>query len=144
MEDFSYQDIVDLPHPVSKRHRPMPLRARAAQFAPFAALTGYAALIAETARVPEERRELSEAARSQLDTRLRVLGEHLPEQPEVEIEHFVPDATKLGGCHVRTVGHLAKVLPSEGQLVLADGTVIAFADIVAIESGLLDNFDFME
>lgn len=144
MKDFSYQDIVDLPHPVSKQHRPMRLLDRAAQFAPFAALTGYESLIAETARVTEARRELSESARALLDARLRLLGEHLSEQPWVEIEHFVPDVAKSGGTYRRTIGQLVKISSSDGNLRLADGAVIAFADIVAIESGLLDNFDFME
>lgn len=83
---FPYEDIVNLPHHVSRNRPQMPLRDRAAQFAPFAALTGYGEAIDETARWTEERREMDENERAVLDSRLRFLSTRLEEQPQVEIE----------------------------------------------------------
>ena len=139
--EFPYQDILALPHHVSQRHPPMPLRDRAAQFAPFSALTGYESLLAETARPTEARRELSESARALLDMRLQALLAQVAETPVVEVEHFVADATKTGGRYVRTSGRLAGVSPDGGRLVLAGGAAIAFADIVALESDALGKFE---
>ncbi len=141
--DFPYKDMLELPHHVSRQHSPMPRSNRAAQFAPFAALTGYESLLVETARVTEPRRELSEASRAQLDARLQFLLAHLGESPVVEIEHFVPDATKAGGQYVRSRGQLVRISSEQRQLLLADGTSIALADIVSLESEILGNLESM-
>ncbi len=138
---FPYEDIVNLPHHVSRNRPQMPLRDRAAQFAPFAALTGYGEAIDETARWTEERRELDENERAILDSRLRFLSARLEEQPPVEIEHFVPDSRKAGGSYVRTEGKLVSIATSSRTLQLADGTGVDLNDIVKIESPL---FDMME
>ena len=133
-DNFPYEDIVDLPHHVSRTRPQMPLRDRAAQFAPFAALTGYGEAIDETARHTEERRELDENERAVLDNRLSFLAARLEQRPQVEIEHFVPDSRKDGGEYVRTTGRLAAISATARTLVLADGTTIAIDDITAIES----------
>ena len=122
----------------------MPQRNRAAQFAPFDALDGYAALITETARPTEPRRELSDDARAALDAQLRTLLALQAEAPAVAVEHFVADARGQGGCYVRTVGHLAAVTSDGRQLLLAEDVAIALADIVALKSELLDGFESME
>ena len=127
--EFPYEDIVDLPHYVSWNHPHMSLHDRAAQFAPFAALTGYDEGIGETARLTEERRELDEDERAVLDSRLRLLTLRLDEQPPVVIEHFVPDKRKAGGAYVKTRGRLAGVSSTSRTLILADGTAISFDDI---------------
>ena len=140
-DNFPYEDIVNLPHHVSRNHPQMPLRDRAAQFAPFAALTGYEEAIDETARWTEQRRELDENERAVLDSRLRLLSARLEEQPPVEIEHFVPDSRKNGGAYIRTAGRLASISSSARTLLLADGTVVKLDDITAIESPLFNTVE---
>ena len=138
---FPYDDIISLPHHVSLTRPQMPLRDRAAQFAPFAALTGYGEAIDETARYTEKRRELDENERAVLDNRLNFLAARLEDKPQVEIEHFVPDIRKDGGEYVRTKGRLAAISATARTLVLADGTTIAIDDITAIESREFTAFD---
>ena len=132
---------MNLPHHVSRNRPQMPLRDRAAQFAPFAALTGYGEAIDETARWTEERREMDENERAVLDSRLRFLSTRLEEQPQVEIEHFVPDSRKTGGAYVRTMGRLAAISPASRTLMLIDGTVISLDNITAIESPLFNTVE---
>ena len=86
-----YDDIIHLPHHVSQNHPQMPLRDRAAQFAPFAALTGYEAVVGETARLTASKRELDAQEAEELNRQLAVVIEHLSERPEVTVEYFVPD-----------------------------------------------------
>ena len=140
-DNFPYEDIVNLPHHVSRTRPQMPLRDRAAQFAPFAALTGYGEAIDETARHTDERRELDENERAVLDNRLNFLATRLEDRPQVEIEHFVPDSRKDGGEYVRATGRLAAISAVARTLVLADGTAIAIDDITAIESPLFNAYD---
>ena len=134
-----YDDIIRLPHHVSRNHPQMPMHDRAAQFAPFAALTGYEAAIGEKARLTAERRELSPQEAEELDRRLAALVAHLPERPEVTIEYFVPDERKAGGAYVTVTGVVRNISVPEKTLVIEDGTVIGFENIAAI-SGF--QFDF--
>ena len=138
MQDFPYNDILDLPHHVSRNHPQMSLRDRAAQFSPFAALDGHGDAIRETARQTEPRRELDEEERARLDALLRHLAARIGESPEVTIEHFVPDARKDGGAYVRTTGRLAAISSVSRRLTFADGTSISTDDITEIESPLLN------
>ena len=127
-----YDDIIHLPHHVSTEHPHMPLRDRAAQFSPFAALVGYEDIIAESARRTSAKRELDESEKAELDRRLAVVASHLAEKPEIEVEYFVRDARKEGGEYVSRKGIVARILPVARKLVLADGTVIRVGDIVSI------------
>ena len=86
-----YADIIDLPHHVSRNHPQMPLRDRAAQFAPFAALTGYETEVGETARLTVLKRELNEQEAEELNRQLAAVIEHLSQRPKVTVEYFVPD-----------------------------------------------------
>ena len=99
-----YDDIIRLPHHVSRNHPQMPMLDRAAQFAPFAALAGYEAAVAETARRTAERRELSPQKTEELNRRLAALIARLPERPEATVEYFVPDERKAGGAYVTVSG----------------------------------------
>ena len=141
MQDFPYNDILDLPHHVSRNHPQMPLRDRAAQFSPFAALDGHGDAIRETARQTEPQRELDEEERARLDAVLRHLAAHIDERPEVTIEHFVADALKDGGAYVRTTGRLATISSVSKRLTLADGTSISTDDITGIESPIFNTVD---
>ena len=131
-----YDDIIRLPHHVSKVRPHMPLRDRAAQFSPFAALVGYGDVIDETARLTTQKRELDESEKAKLDRRIGLLLARLGEKPVVTVEHFVPDALKSGGAYEFKTGALIKISPVRKNLTLADGTVIRFADVVGIEGEL--------
>ena len=135
-----YDDIIGLPHPTSQRHPRMPIRERAAIFSPFAALSGHGAAIAETARLTEQRIELDEDTRAELDRKQAVLLEHMDEQPEVTITWFQPDERKDGGAYLTATGRLKKLRELERLLVLADGTEIPLEDVVALESGIFQTF----
>ena len=128
-----YADIIDLPHHVSQNHPQMPLRDRAAQFAPFAALTGYEAAVGETARLTARKRELDAQEAEELNRQLAAIIEHLSERPEVTVEYFVPDERKSGGAYVTVTGRVRHVSVPEKTMVMADGTVIPLDDIAALE-----------
>lgn len=127
-----YDDIIHLPHHISQNHPQMPLRDRAAQFAPFAALTGYEAAVGETARQTAERRELDPQEAEELNCRLAALIARLPERPEVTIEYFVPDERKAGGAYVTVTGRVRHISVAERTLVMEDRAVIGLEDIAAI------------
>ena len=102
---------------------------RAAQFGPFAALTGYNAAIKETGRLTDERNELSEESRTALDRKQQVLMDNLADQPEISVTYFVPDERKSGGAYVTVSGRVKKVDEYEHLLILTDGTRIPFDEI---------------
>lgn len=126
-----YDDIIDLPHPVSQRHPQMPLADRAAQFSPFAALTGLDAALQETARLTDQRITLDEYEQAELDKMLQAVREAAPQHPAVEITYFQPDARKAGGQYVTSVGHVKRIAEYEQQLILTEGTCIPLAEIIA-------------
>lgn len=126
-----YDDIINLPHPVSQRHPQMSLADRAAQFSPFAALTGLDAALQETARLTDQRITLDEYEQAKLDKTLQALREAVPQHPAVEITYFQPDARKAGGQYVTSVGHVKRIAEYEQQLILTEGTSIPLAEIIA-------------
>lgn len=128
-----YDDIIHLPHPTSERHPRMSRQDRAAQFSPFAALTGLGAALQESARMTERRMIPDEYEQAELDKKLQYLRENLSQQPAVVITHFVPDDRKEGGSYRRTEGRVRKLLEFERQLVLTDGTTLAIEDILELE-----------
>ena len=131
-----YDDIIHLPHPTSKKYPRMSVRDRAAIFSPFSALSGHGAAIAETARLTDQRMELNEDAKVELDRRQAVLLEHIGEQPEVTVTWFRPDDRKEGGIYVTTVGRAKKIDEFKRILSMVSGQKIVLDDIVQIESQL--------
>ena len=131
-----YEDILHLPHHVSKERPHMSMLDRAAQFSPFAALVGYEDIIDETARLTGQKRELDESEKAELDRRIGVLIARLKDKPVVTVEHFVPDTLKSGGAYESKSGALVRISPVKKTLTLADGTTIRFDDVVGIESEL--------
>ena len=129
-----YDDMIDLPHPSSKKHPRMSIRDRAAIFSPFAALSGHGAAIAETARLTDPRMELDEDTKAELDRRQAMLLEHIEEQPEVTVTWFQPDERKEGGAYLTVTGRLKKLDKIRRVLVLTDGTKILLANVVELES----------
>ena len=129
-----YDDIINLPHPTSLKHPQMSIQDRAAIFSPFSALSGHAGAIAETARLTEQRIELDEDTKAELDRRQAILLEHIREQPEITVTWFQPDERKKGGAYLTTTGRLKKIDPIEQTLVLLDGTSIQLEDVFNLES----------
>ena len=125
-----YDDIIGLPRPKS-RHEPMPMSDRAAQFSPFAALTGYGDAIDETARLTDHRIELSEEERAELDYKQQYLS--TLDAPTVTVTYFVPDERKAGGAYVTRKGVLKRIDEVERTMVFADGTRVALDEVVEIE-----------
>ena len=124
-----YDDIIDHSHHVSPVHPRMSLRNRAAQFSPFAALTGYDDQIAEAARLTDRRVELTEAEAAEIG---RQLG-RLKRGDGVELTYFVPDARKAGGRYVTERVTVKQVLPAEGRLRLMDGRQIDIDAIIGVD-----------
>ncbi|HHU71172.1 MAG TPA: YolD-like family protein [Clostridiales bacterium] len=127
-----YDDIINLPHHVSKSRPAMSRSNRAGQFSPFAALTGYEGAIKETARLTDKKVELDEAAKSVLDEKLRIIQEQLSSHPEIEITYFQPDEKKAGGVYVSTFGVVKKIDSYEKTIVMEDGTRVAIEEIINI------------
>lgn len=127
-----YNDIINLPHPVSLNHPQMNIGDRAAQFSPFAALTGYEEAILETARITKSKVELDESQKAALDEKLQLLCAHIQEHPTVEITYFQQDLTKAGGAYRTVFGSVKKIDRYRGVVVLADDVRIPMEDIVAM------------
>ena len=131
-----YEDIINLPHHVSKTRPQMSMLDRAAQFSPFAALTGYDAAIKETGRLTDERIEMDEDRKAALDMKQAYLIEMIDEQPEISVTFFLPDTKKSGGAYVTVTGNLKRFDEYERLLILMDGKKIPMDDIADIESDL--------
>lgn len=134
-----YDDIINLSHSVSKKHPPMPLKNRAAQFSPFAALHGHGEAIRETLRKTEKQRELGESEREVLDRKLIYLQECLAEQPDVVVTFFLQDGKKEGGRYVEFSGVVKKIDFYQGLLMMEDSTKIRLKDISDLQGKLFDN-----
>ncbi len=128
-----YDDIIDLPHPTSSKHPRMSNYDRAAQFSPFAALTGHDAAIAETARLTDCQAILDDSRIEQLNNLLRVLQENEARHPGISVTYFQPDSRKSGGSYLTIRGKVKRVDAVEETLVLLDGTVLPLGDIYEIE-----------
>lgn len=128
-----YDDIIDLPHHVSTKHPQMTIANRAAQFSPFAALTGHDAAIQETARLTDEQIELSDGAIAALDWKLHLLEEMAAEHPQISVTYFKPDDRKAGGAYVTITEGLKKIDAVRRAIVLMDGEVIEIGRIYEIE-----------
>lgn len=131
-----YEDILNLPHHVSKTRPQMSMLDRAAQFSPFAALTGYDDAIKETGRLTDEKIEMDEDRKAALDMKQAYLIEMIDEQPEISITYFLPDTKKSGGAYVTVTGNLKRFDKYERLLILTDGKKIPMYDIADIESDL--------
>lgn len=127
-----YEDMLELSHPVSKTHPQMPRRDRAAQFAPFAALTGYEEAVREAARLTEEKMILDEDSKEQLDWKLRRLQEKVKEKPAITVTYFLKDEKKKGGKYVTVTGVLKKIDSYTQQFILENGEEIPVEDMVSL------------
>lgn len=131
-----YDELLFLPHPVSKTRPQMSMLDRAAQFSPFAALAGYGDAIREAGRLTTSRIELSGERREELDWKQQFLMAQTAEQPALSVTYFVPDDRKDGGAYVTQCGHLKRLDLAERQMILTSGVRIPLDDIAEIESEL--------
>ena len=136
-----YNTIMNLQHHVSKTRPQMPMSDRAAQFAPFAALTGYDSAIKETGRLTAERIELDEEALTALDLKYQLLMEALDDAPEVTITYFQPDERKAGGKYLTATGAVKKVDDFERRITTQDGTKIPMDDVLSIDGELFSSLE---
>ena len=128
-----YDDIINLPRHVSSTRPQMPMIDRAAQFMPFRALIGYQDAVQETARLTEERAELTEDEKFILDRKLQSLADRISSKPQITVTWFRPDQKKTGGAYVTTTGQLKKIDDYAGALILTDGERITIEDILDIQ-----------
>ena len=138
MENVShkYDDIINLPHHVSKKHPQMSLHDRAAQFSPFAALTGHKAAINETARLTDEKQILSEDVIAKLNEQLNLIKENIGTNLIVTITYFVPDDRKSGGAYISNTGVVKKINEYNHTVILTDKTVIPIEQISEMQSDI--------
>ena len=128
-----YDEILSLPHHVSKTRPQMPMSDRAAQFAPFAALTGYDSAIKETGRLTDEKIEMDEEALNILNMKFQILVDSLDDEPEVTFTYFKPDERKAGGAYLEVTGTVKKVDDFERLIVMQNGIKMPMDDILNIE-----------
>ena len=129
----NYDDIIALPHPEPRTHPRMSLHDRAAQFSPFAALTGHSAAIAETGRLTDSRITLDESEMARVDAALQRLRELLPQAPTVSITYFVPDERKAGGSYQTITGEVKRIDTVSGTIQLTNRQCISIADTFNVE-----------
>ncbi len=138
----AYDDIIHLPHHISATRPHMSAIDRAAQFSPFAALTGYDAAVKETARLTDRRVELDEYLKDALSDRLQIIADRIQEHPEIAITYFQPDAKKNGGAYVTAAGTAKKIDEYERVVVMTDGTAIPIVEIISIDGQIFENMVF--
>lgn len=136
-----YSDIINLPHHVSETRPHMSMRDRAAQFSPFAALTGYDAAVEETARLTDQRADLDEEMKQNISERLNLIQENLTAAPFVEFTYFVPDERKEGGAYCTATGTVKRIDDFQRLVTLTDGTDIPIDEIIEISGAMFRSLD---
>ena len=131
--DYKYKDIINLPHHVSKKHPQLSKASYAAQFSPFAALTGYEGIISETARITNERVELGDKENDILNAKLQVIGDHIKEHPEVKVTYFEKDKKKSGGAYLQRNASIKRIDDVERIMYFTDGTNLPIDDITDMQ-----------
>ena len=138
---FTYDDIIHLPHPISDHHPQMSIADRAAQFSPFAALTGYDGAIKETARLTDQRIDLEDSAQAILNEKLRILQEQAGSQAEIEVVFFCPDELKTGGSYLSKRGIVKKIEGYDRTILMQDNTKIPIDDIIDLAGAMFQSMD---
>ena len=129
----TYEDIINLPHHVSKKHPQISRESRAAQFAPFAALTGYGDAVEETARITGSRIELGEEMKAIINDKLNIINLHIKERPQVTLTYFVPDVRKDGGSYISTTDNVRRIGLANNVIVLSNRKKINISDIIGVK-----------
>ncbi|MDY3929218.1 MAG: hypothetical protein SOZ34_07650 [Clostridia bacterium] len=132
-EEHKYDKIINLPHYQSKKRKHMSMTERAAQFGAFRALTGYEEEVAETARFTEEKTELDEYKKAEINEKLNYINEHISDKPKIAVTYFIPDEKKSGGAYVIKKGNAMKIKIHERRFIFTDRTEIDIDEIAQIE-----------
>lgn len=135
-ENNKYEDIINMPHHVSRKHPQMSLYARSAQFAPFAALTGYGEAVEETERVTDSKREIDEELKIDLDRKLQWIRENLKNKAKVTFTYFIPDARKDGGSYQTITGVVKRIDEYNEKIILEDENEIYISETIDINVGI--------
>ena len=138
--DGKYDDIIDLPHHTSPKHPRLPMANRAAQFAPFAALTGFEGIISETGRLTDRFVPLDDDQKEAIDLRLDILKDRIKEKPEATFTYFVPDRKKDGGRYSTVTGSVKKIDDIERRITLTDGTRIEIDFLFSVSGELFSEY----
>ena len=138
---MTYDDMIHLPHHVSNKHPHMAVSDRAAQFSPFAALTGHNAAIKETARLTEKRVEIDETMKVVLSDKLRIVLECMYEYPQIAITYFKPDERKNGGAYVTITGTVKRIDEYKRVVIMTGETEIPINEISSIEGQIFENVE---
>lgn len=133
-----YDDIINMPRHISKTRPEMSLYNRSAQFAPFAALTGYEERVKETARLTDTKIEIDDGLRNILNMKLNIISEHLKEKPEITITYFIKDNKKSGGHYSTLKCVIRRIDLVNQEIILYDRSVIKLDDIININGNLID------
>ena len=131
--DYKYGDIINLPHHVSKKHPQLSSANYAAQFSPFAALTGYEGIVSEVARVTDERIELGDREKDILNAKLQIIGDHIKEYPEIKVTYFEKDKKKSGGAYLKKTAFIKRIDYVKRVMYFTDGTNLPIDDITDMQ-----------
>lgn len=127
-----YDDIINLPHYVSKKRPQMSREARAAQFAPFAALTGYGDAVEETARIVGKKIDVDEEMKAIINDKLNIINSHITDKPEVNFTYYVPDKKKDGGSYISITGNVRQIDVVNGVIILSNKKKINLSDLIGV------------
>ena len=133
-----YDDMIHLPHHISGTHPHMEIIDRAAQFSPFAALTGHDAAIKETARLTNKRIELDEYEKDVVSERLQIIVDNIKDAPQIEVTYFQPDGKKDGGVYITAIMGVKKIDLYNRILIMMDSNVIPIDDIIHIDGEIFE------
>lgn len=141
MNQDNYADIINLPHHMSQKHPQMSIESRAAQFAPFAALTGFNDAVKETARLTDKKIELDDGLKTLLNDKLQILIDNIKNTPLATFTYFIKDKNKEGGKYITITGNIKKVDMTNSLVILTNKTIIPIIDIINITSKLFKSFE---
>ncbi len=136
----NYNDIINLPHHVSKVHPRMTMSERAAQFSPFAALTGHHEAVKETARLVDQKFDLDENQITIINNQLNYIKEHIKDYPKISITYFKQDDKKIGGAYIKVIDKILKIDDYKNFIILENGIKILFEDIYSIDDVNYKNY----
>ena len=140
MKNDNYQDIINLPHYVSKKRQQMPISDRAAQFAPFAVLTGYEENIKEATRLTDTRIEIDEERKLILNDKLQIILNNIKDEPTITFTYFIYDDKKSGGKYINITNQVKKINITDGYIILIDKTKIPIEEIIDINGDIFKNY----
>ena len=136
-----YEDIINLPYPQASARKRMSMQDRAAQFSPFAALTGYEEAVEESARLTDDQIELAEDMKAIIDAKLGIIITNMNDRPAVTITYFVPDEKKSGGKYVTVSDNVRSIDAIDGTVTLAKNGTVDIKSIRAIESDIFSSWE---